>query len=112
FNNFRPPEQATFRKGFSTVDHVHTPRQIIQEIEEYNLPLYLVFVHHKKDFDTIDTWAVLQSLQRCLVDTGTKAFVLLDGSNLVQDVIELEQHNDMSDGYGQCSRNERHRYRC
>ncbi|XP_063630801.1 zinc finger protein 135-like [Cydia splendana] len=67
-DNFQPPEQAGFRRGFSTVDHIHTLRQVIQKTEEYNLPLCLAFVDYEKAFDSIETWAVLQSLQRCQVD--------------------------------------------
>ena len=68
FDDFQPPEQAGFRKGFSTVDHIHTLRQVIQKTEEYNLPLCLAFVDYEKAFDSIETWAVLQSLQRCQID--------------------------------------------
>ncbi|CAG9565547.1 unnamed protein product [Danaus chrysippus] len=67
-DDFQPPEQAGFRKGFSVVDHIHTLRQVIQKTEEYNLPLCLAFVDYEKAFDSIETWAVLQSLQRCQVD--------------------------------------------
>jgi endonuclease/exonuclease/phosphatase family metal-dependent hydrolase len=67
-DDFQPPEQAGFRRGFSTVDHIHTLRQVIQKTEEYNLPLCLAFVDYEKAFDSIETWAVLQSLQRCQVD--------------------------------------------
>lgn len=68
FDDFQPPEQAGFRKGFSTIDHIHTLRQVIQKTEEYNQPLCLAFVDYEKAFDSIETWAVLQSLQRCQVD--------------------------------------------
>ncbi|RVE40503.1 hypothetical protein evm_014848 [Chilo suppressalis] len=68
FDDFQPPEQAGFRKGFSTIDHIHTLRQVIQKTEEYNLPFCLAFVDYEKAFDSIETWAVLQSLQRCQVD--------------------------------------------
>ncbi|KAL0852521.1 hypothetical protein ABMA27_017001 [Loxostege sticticalis] len=68
FDDFQPPEQAGFRKGFSTIDHIHTLRQIIQKTEEYNQPLCLAFVDYEKAFDSIETWAVLQSLQRCQID--------------------------------------------
>ncbi len=67
-DDFQPPEQAGFRKGFSTIDHIHTLRQIIQKTEEYNQPLCLAFVDYEKAFDSIETWAVLQSLQRCQID--------------------------------------------
>ncbi|KAL0831036.1 hypothetical protein ABMA28_001919 [Loxostege sticticalis] len=68
FDDFQPPEQAGFRKGYSTIDHIHTLRQVIQKTEEYNLPLCLAFVDYEKAFDSIETWAVLQSLQRCHID--------------------------------------------
>ncbi|KAF9787562.1 hypothetical protein SFRURICE_001614 [Spodoptera frugiperda] len=68
-DDFQPPEQAGFRKGFSTIDHIHTLRQIIQKTEEYNLPLCLAFVDYEKAFDSIETWAVLQSLQRVCITT-------------------------------------------
>lgn len=48
FDDFQPPEQAGFRKGFSTMDHIHTLRQIIQKTEEYNRPLCLAFVDYEK----------------------------------------------------------------
>ncbi|CAG5018038.1 unnamed protein product [Parnassius apollo] len=67
-DDFQPPEQAGFRKGFSTIDHIHTLRQIVQKTEEYNLPLCLAYVDYEKAFDSVEIWAVLQSLQRCQVD--------------------------------------------
>ncbi|PZC74016.1 hypothetical protein B5X24_HaOG208430 [Helicoverpa armigera] len=67
-DDFQPPEQAGFRRGFSTIDHIHTLRQVIQKTEEYNLPLCLAFVDYEKAFDSVETWAVLESLQRCHID--------------------------------------------
>ena len=67
-DEFQPPEQAGFRKGFSTVDHIHTVRQIVQKTEEYNQPLCMAFVDYEKAFDSIEIWAVLASLQRCRID--------------------------------------------
>ncbi|KAG7299483.1 hypothetical protein JYU34_016444 [Plutella xylostella] len=67
-DDFQPPEQAGFRKGYSTIDHIHTLRQVIQKTEEYNLPLCLAFVDYEKAFDSIELWAMLQSLQRCHID--------------------------------------------
>ncbi|CAK1587053.1 unnamed protein product [Parnassius mnemosyne] len=67
-DNFQPPEQADFRKGFSTIDHKNTLQQIVQKTKEYNLPLCLTYVDYEKAFDSVKIWAVLQSLQRCQVD--------------------------------------------
>ena len=35
----QPPEQAGFRKGYSTIDHLHTLKQVIETTLEYNVPL-------------------------------------------------------------------------
>ncbi|CAK1603556.1 unnamed protein product [Parnassius mnemosyne] len=51
-DDFQPPEQAGFQKGFSTIDHIHTLRQIVQKSEEYNLPLCLAYVDYEKAFDS------------------------------------------------------------
>lgn len=68
FDEFQPPEQAGFRGGYGTTNHIHTVWQIIQKSEEYNQPLRLAFVDYEKAFGSIETWAVLESLQRCQVD--------------------------------------------
>lgn len=67
-DEFQPPEQAGFRSGYGTIDHIHTVRQIIQKTEEYNQPLCLAFVDYEKAFDSVEIWSVLESLQRCQVD--------------------------------------------
>lgn len=68
FDEFQPPEQAGFRSGYGTIDHIHTIRQIVQKSQEYNKPLCLAFVDYEKAFDCIEIWSVLESLQRCQVD--------------------------------------------
>ncbi|XP_037874874.1 uncharacterized protein LOC119630243 [Bombyx mori] len=58
----QPPEQAGFRGGYSTIDHIHTIRQIIQKAYEYNQPLCLAFVDHEKDFDSIEIYAATMTV--------------------------------------------------
>lgn len=31
FDEFQPPEEAAFEKGYSNIDHIHAVRQIIQK---------------------------------------------------------------------------------
>ncbi|KAG7297047.1 hypothetical protein JYU34_019980 [Plutella xylostella] len=49
----QPREQAGFRKGYSTLDHIFTITQIIEKYNEYNKTLYLAFVDYTKAFDSI-----------------------------------------------------------
>ncbi|XP_037294379.1 uncharacterized protein LOC115454908 [Manduca sexta] len=64
----QPVEQAGFRSAFSTVDHIHTVRQIMEKCIEYNQPIAMAFIDFEKAFDTVEHWAVIHSLQRCQVD--------------------------------------------
>lgn len=52
-NEKQTPEQAAYRKGYSTMDHLHTVRQIMEKTMEYKLPLYLAFIDYEKAFDSV-----------------------------------------------------------
>ena len=57
----QPCEQAGFRKGFSTIDHIHTVTRLIEVSREYKMPLCLTFIDLKKAFDSVETEAVLET---------------------------------------------------
>lgn len=54
----QPNEQAGFRKGHGTIEHIHTVKELIQKSIEYNLPLAIAFVDYEKAFDTVEHWAL------------------------------------------------------
>ncbi|KJH39654.1 hypothetical protein DICVIV_14464, partial [Dictyocaulus viviparus] len=58
----QPREQARFRKGFSTMDHIHTNTRLIEVSREYKKPLCLTFIDLKKAFDSVETEAVMEAL--------------------------------------------------
>lgn len=63
----QPIEQAGFRKGFSTIDHIHVVDQVIEKYkDERNKTLYLAFIDYAKAFDSIShdsMWAALQEYE-------------------------------------------------
>ena len=58
----QPCEQAGFRRGFSTIDHIHTVTRLIEVSREYKMPLCLTFIDLKKAFDSVETEAVIEAL--------------------------------------------------
>ncbi|KAK6734820.1 hypothetical protein RB195_018170 [Necator americanus] len=65
----QPCEQAGFRKGFSTIDHIHTVSKLIEVSREYKMPLCLTFIDLKKAFDLVETEAVGEALDNKGVPT-------------------------------------------
>ena len=59
----QPREQAGFRSGHSTTDHIHGINQRKEKCREYNIPLCIAFVDYEKTFDLVQTLVVLTSLQ-------------------------------------------------
>lgn len=47
-------DQAAFRKGFSTVDHLQTMNQVLEKCQEYQMTLYMAFIDFSKAFDSIN----------------------------------------------------------
>ena len=61
----QPREQAGFRSKYSTTDHIglHAINQLEEKCREYNIPLCVAFVDYEKAFDSVQTQAILTSLQ-------------------------------------------------
>jgi hypothetical protein len=64
----QPREQAGFRAGFSTIDHLHVINQLQEKSNEYNIPLCLAFVDYEKAFDSIEFQPLFDALQNQGVD--------------------------------------------
>lgn len=58
----QPVEQAGFMRGFSTVDHIHTLKNIIEKYNEYGKSLYIGFVDYAKAFDSISHSSIWNAL--------------------------------------------------
>ena len=64
----QPREQAGFRKGYSTSDHLQALNQIIEKSNEYNLPLCIGFIDYEKAFDTVEHFAIFEALRKTNVN--------------------------------------------
>lgn len=49
-------------RSYSTVDHIHTLKMILEKYKEYDLPLYLCFIDYSKAFDSISHNSIWQAL--------------------------------------------------
>ncbi|CAH2106596.1 unnamed protein product [Euphydryas editha] len=59
----QPREQPGFRSGYSTIDHIHVIKQLIEKCQQYNGPLYMAFVDYNKAFDSIEHHCIWEALK-------------------------------------------------
>ena len=59
----QPKEQAGFRSGFSTIDHIQVISQLQEKADEYKIPLCFAFVDYEKAFDSIEVNPLFESLE-------------------------------------------------
>ena len=61
--NSQSDEQAAFKSGFSTNDHLQSVNQIIEKSREYNIPMYFAFIDFKKAFDSVEHSVIWTALE-------------------------------------------------
>ena len=66
----QPREQAGFREGFSTTDHLHAINQLIEKSNEYQLDLCIGFIDYEKAFDSIEHLNLFQALREIGINEG------------------------------------------
>eukprot|EP00057_Strongylocentrotus_purpuratus_P009229 XP_011663703.1 PREDICTED: uncharacterized protein LOC105438068 [Strongylocentrotus purpuratus] len=66
----QPREQAGFRAGFSTTDHLQAINQLIEKANEYQLQLCLGFVDYQKAFDSIEHTDMFDALRKINIEEG------------------------------------------
>jgi len=59
----QPTEQAGFRKGYSTVDHLQSINLVIEKCSEYDIELHAAFIDYSKAFDSINHKFLLSALK-------------------------------------------------
>ena len=74
-DSYQPPEQAGFRAGYGTNDHLQVIKTLIEKSVEYNKPLVMVFVDYEKAFDSIRHNGMFNALADCRVDSRYSAIL-------------------------------------
>ena len=59
----QPREQAGFRKGYFTMDHILVINHVIEKSAEYNQPLYTGFIDYENAFGSVEIPAVIEALR-------------------------------------------------
>jgi hypothetical protein len=60
----QPVEQAGFRRGFSTADHIQTLNELLNKCREFHLPIYMLFIDFKMAFDSVEYNALFEALRQ------------------------------------------------
>ena len=63
-------EQAGYRCGCSTTDHLQVIQHLVQKSCEYKQPLCLAFVDYEKAFDSVEHTEIVESLKEHQIDRG------------------------------------------
>lgn len=90
----QPVDQAGFRRGFSTTDHLHSLNMIIEKYTEYNKSLYICFIDFTKAFDSISQ----NFLMKALLKQGVSAkyvSILMEVYKRSTALIKLESEGPM-----------------
>ena len=89
----QPREQADFRSGFSTIDHIQVISQLQEKADEYKIPLCFAFVDHEKAFDSIESNPLFESLENQGVEAAYIT-LLRDLYNGATSTLKLHRDSD------------------
>ena len=64
----QPREQAGFRKGYSTTDHLQSVNQIIEKSNEFNKRLCIAFIDYEKAFDSVEHKDIFTALRNIAIN--------------------------------------------
>ena len=87
----QPREQAGFRAGYSTIDHLQVVNQLQEKANEYNVPLCFAFVDYEKAFDSIEFESLFEGLKNQGVD---KAYLNILRNLYSEAISVLQLHKD------------------
>ena len=89
----QPKEQAAFRKGYSTSDHLFVINQLLERCREYKIPICLAFIDYEKAFDNVEVNAVLQALKDQGIHPAYVKLLQEANSNCTTDILLTPEIN-------------------
>ena len=89
----QPREQAGFRSGFSTIDHIQVISKLQDKADEYKIPLCFAFVDYEKAFDSIEFNPLFESLENQGVEAAYIT-LLRDLYNGATSTLKLHRDSD------------------
>ena len=89
----QPREQAGFRSGFSTIDHIQVISQLQEKADEYNIPPFFAFVDYEKAFDSIEFNPLFEALENQGVEAAYIT-LLRDLYNGATSTLKLHRESD------------------
>lgn len=96
YQDMEAEEQAGFRVGRSTIDHLFTITQVIEKKTAYDQELHLLFVDLKKAYDSVP----LSMLWKSLKETNINIELIKIVKSLYKETyIKIRQRNIISDGF-------------
>ena len=96
--NILPEEQAGFREGYSTVDHIFSLHAMVVRQFSRNRKLYVAFVDFRKCFDSIDRKALFIVLER----NGIQGKMLHAIKGIYENVLSAVRNNGEISEYFNC----------
>ena len=88
-------EQAGFRSGCFTIDHIQVISQLQEKADEYKTPLCFAFVDYEKAFDSIEFNPLFESLENQGVEAAYKT-LLPDLYNGATSTMKVHRDSDKS----------------
>jgi hypothetical protein len=70
FAQIETEEQAVFRAGRSTIDHIFCLKQLIEKKMAVDQPLHLLFVDLEKTYDSVPLQSLWKALEHCNISSN------------------------------------------
>ena len=92
-DNNQSKEQAGFRSGYSTIDHLQVITQLVQNSNEYEIPMCFIFVDYEKAFGSVEHCGIINAIRKHQID-NVYIETLINIYNSGTSVIRLDKESN------------------